>query len=191
MLTTIIAIASGYLFGSISFGYLLVRLIHKKDIRNVGNGAIGATNVVKNFGFPLGAVVGILDGLKGLIVVYFWYEVSGKEWIAILAGAATVLGHVLPVYLRFKGGKGQATAIGGLFFFLTKEFLLFFAIWFLLSLLTRKVYLSGTIATTCLPVFAIFFNQSIMIISLAVLMASLRWRAQISTFITDKRLKKI
>lgn len=126
MLEIILAIISGYLVGSISFGYILVKLFHKKDIRTIGEKITGGTNVIKNFGKPLGVTAALLDILKGLLVVSLWFKLTGSEWIAVIAGVSALLGHIFPVFLNFRGGKGQSVAIGGLFFFFCiKSYLLY------------------------------------------------------------------
>ena len=189
MLEFSLAIISGYLIGSISFGYILVRLFHNEDIRKVGEKTAGTTNVIKNYGKPIGLITAILDGLKGLLTVLLWIKLSNTEWIAVVAGASAVLGHVFPVYFNFKGGKGQATAIGGLFYFINIELLIILIIWAVISFLTKRIYFSGTLAVTTIPLLTIFFGRSILMIFLTVLMATLRWIAQIKAFKSIKYAK--
>jgi len=182
MLEIILAIISGYLVGSISFGYILVKLFHKKDIRNIGEKITGGTNVIKNFGKPLGVTAALLDILKGLLVVSLWFKLTGSEWIAVIAGVSALLGHIFPVFLNFRGGKGQSVAIGGLFFFLYKELLIILMIWAVLSFLIKKVYFCGTIAISTFPFLSIYFGQSILMLFLTIVMVVLRWVAQVKAF---------
>ena len=182
MLEIILAVISGYLIGSISFGYILVKLFHKKDIRNIGEKITGGTNVLKNFGKPLGVSAALLDVLKGLLVVSLWFKLTGSELIAVIAGVSALLGHIFPVFLNFRGGKGQSVAIGGLFFFLYKELLIILMIWAVLSFLIKKVYFCGTIAISTFPFLTIYFGQSNLMLFLTVVMVVLRWVAQVKAF---------
>ncbi|GAG37417.1 unnamed protein product, partial [marine sediment metagenome] len=111
-----LALLIGYLLGSVPFGIIISRL-YKLDIRKVGSGNIGATNVFRNLGAIPGITVFILDVAKGAIPVYISYllippDISFKYWGFILVGAIAVMGHMYPAYLKFKGGKGGATSLG-------------------------------------------------------------------------------
>src|SRR5690348_4705842 len=106
----IVSIAIAYLLGSIPFGYVLVRAFRKEDIRDHGSGNIGATNVARSGARGLGLATLLLDLLKGLAAVLIArYIVHGSYDVAIAAAIAAVLGHVFPVWLGFRGGKGVAT----------------------------------------------------------------------------------
>lgn len=106
-------IALGYLLGSIPFGYLLVRLTGGGDIRFQGSGNIGATNVARTSGWAVGVATLLLDGAKGFAAVWLAERFSGGNVrIMMYAGLAAILGHVFPIWLRFEGGKGVATALG-------------------------------------------------------------------------------
>ena len=121
-LTLIAAVAVvGYLLGSIPFGYLLVRFVRKEDIRAVGSGNIGATNVLRSGSKGLGAWTLLLDTAKGVLAVFAGHWIAQLFGItsaaeirnaAAIAGLAALLGHVFPVWLKFKGGKGVATGFG-------------------------------------------------------------------------------
>jgi glycerol-3-phosphate acyltransferase PlsY len=109
----------GFLIGGIPFGFLVGQLVRKDDIRNHGSGNIGATNVGRLLGWYWGAIVLVLDALKGLIPTfaasYISRFVSSSEWcthVAVAAGMSSVIGHMYPIYLRLRGGKGVATALG-------------------------------------------------------------------------------
>jgi len=106
-------IAVGYLLGSIPFGYLLVRAMGGGDIRFQGSGNIGATNVARASGWAVGVATLVLDAAKGFFAVWLSGRFSGGNIrIMMYAGLAAILGHVFPVWLRFGGGKGVATALG-------------------------------------------------------------------------------
>ena len=103
----------GYLLGSIPFGYLLVRVTGGGDIRFQGSGNIGATNVARTSGWAVGVATLLLDAAKGFAAVWLAERfTAGNARIMIYAGLAAILGHVFPVWLRFEGGKGVATALG-------------------------------------------------------------------------------
>ncbi|MDT7690076.1 MAG: acyl phosphate:glycerol-3-phosphate acyltransferase [Acidobacteriota bacterium] len=111
---TVVALA--YLLGSIPFGYLLVRLRGGGDVRETGSGGTGATNVTRRAGKRVGILTLLLDALKGMAAVFLARLIigseAGGEWWVCAAAAAAVLGHVFPVWLRFRGGKGIATGLG-------------------------------------------------------------------------------
>jgi glycerol-3-phosphate acyltransferase PlsY len=101
----------GYLLGSIPFGLLLTKMAGLGDIRGIGSGNIGATNVLRTGRKGLAAATLVLDGLKGAAVVLIVRALASED-IALYAGLATVLGHMFPIWLKFKGGKGVATGLG-------------------------------------------------------------------------------
>jgi glycerol-3-phosphate acyltransferase PlsY len=103
----------GYLLGSIPFGYLLVRARSGRDIRGMGSGNIGATNVARTNGWAVGVATLLLDAAKGFLAVTVAAHFSGGNIrITVYAGLAAILGHVFPIWLNFSGGKGVATALG-------------------------------------------------------------------------------
>ena len=101
-----------YLLGSVSFSIVVVRLIARKDIRQEGSGNAGATNVVRNHGWKAGLIVGFLDVAKGAAAVLAMLAITGDPRYLAAASFAVVLGHVFPVFFRFRGGKGVATTVG-------------------------------------------------------------------------------
>jgi acyl phosphate:glycerol-3-phosphate acyltransferase len=152
------SISVAYLLGSIPFGYVLVRIFRKEDIRAQGSGNIGATNVARSGAKGLGVATLLLDLGKGLAAVGVaeWLA-PGMYDIAVAAAVAAVVGHVFPVWLGFKGGKGVATALG-VFLMLTWPsgvgILLVFIVVFAL---TRYVSLASILAAASFPVFGFYF----------------------------------
>jgi glycerol-3-phosphate acyltransferase PlsY len=145
----------GYLLGSIPFGLLLTRLAGLGDIRAVGSGNIGATNVLRTGHKGLAALTLLLDALKGTLAVLAGYAIGARFGLAIdaslLAGLGAFLGHIFPVWLGFKGGKGVATYIGvagGLFW---PAALIFCAIWLGMALVSRYSSLSALAASVITP----------------------------------------
>jgi len=111
MLPIVLGAAAGYLAGSIPTGVLVARA-RGVDIREQGSGNIGATNVARTLGKKAGAFVLLIDALKGLVPVLVCAHLVADPWAATATGAAAILGHVFPVWLKFRGGKGVATALG-------------------------------------------------------------------------------
>ena len=163
MTTWILTLAVAYLLGSIPFGYLLVRFFRKEDIRAVGSGNIGATNVARSGAKGLGVLTLLLDLGKGFLAVTIALHVSpGTRGVpsdlAMGAAVAAVLGHIFPVWLGFRGGKGVATALG-VFLALTPVAALAAAAVFLLVVVaTRIVSLASIAAAAALPVFALLLT---------------------------------
>ncbi|MGE5808287.1 MAG: glycerol-3-phosphate 1-O-acyltransferase PlsY [Nitrospirota bacterium] len=112
VLSHIITILASYLLGAVPFGLLFTKLFSGIDVRSVGSGNIGATNVLRAAGKKIAVLTLLADGLKGFLPVYVARLLFHDEWTTALSGAAAVLGHVFPVWLRFKGGKGVATSFG-------------------------------------------------------------------------------
>ncbi|MCZ6538495.1 MAG: glycerol-3-phosphate 1-O-acyltransferase PlsY [Chloroflexi bacterium] len=111
-----VVLVAAYFVGAIPSGVIVGRLVRGVDIRSYGSGGSGATNVARTLGPRAGAAVLALDIAKGAIITAFVrYVISGDAWLVALAGTVAVLGHMFPVYIRFKGGKGVATGLGGLF----------------------------------------------------------------------------
>ncbi len=159
MKLTLFVLAISYLLGSIPFGYLLVRLVRKEDIRAVGSGNIGATNVARSGAKGLGVLTLLLDLSKGLAAVllarHFAPGAPGyPSDLAVDAAVAAVIGHIFPVWLRFRGGKGVATALGVFLGLAWPVALAALAVFALLVAATRIVSLASIIAAAALPVFA-------------------------------------
>lgn len=159
MTVWIFTLVVAYLLGSIPFGYLLVRFFRKEDIRAVGSGNIGATNVARSGAKGLGILTLLLDLGKGVLAVllakHFAAGTPGyPSDLAVAAAVMAVLGHVFPVWLGFRGGKGVATALG-VFLALTPRVALAAVVVFMIIVaLTRIVSLASILAAAVLPVFA-------------------------------------
>ena len=159
MLTLVVLLIGSYLFGSIPFGYLAGRLVGI-DIRQAGSGNVGATNVVRVLGKGYGYPVFALDFLKGFGAVKISMlmapgrppEWNSPEIFGILAAMSSVLGHLYPPWLKFKGGKGVATSAGALFALTPVATLVGVAIWIIVFWLTRYVSLASMIAAGVLPI---------------------------------------
>jgi len=145
------ALAVGYLLGAIPFGLILTRLAGTKDIRSVGSGNIGATNVLRTGGKGLAAATLLGDMLKGSVAVWLAAWLWGRQ-PALAAGLGAVLGHVFPLWLRFKGGKGVATYIGVLVAVSWPVAAAFGVVWIAIAALTRYSSLAGLIASALTPV---------------------------------------
>lgn len=168
-----LAIVGGYLFGSIPFGLVLTRLAGLGDIRDIGSGSIGATNVLRTGNKGLAAATLLLDSGKGAIAVVIALLLAGPT-VGILAGVAAVFGHNFPIWLKFKGGKGVATSFGVLIAIAPPVALGAGLIWLLVAVVTR--YSSAAALTACLaaPVIAWALNLPDVTVACAVL-AALGW----------------
>ena len=142
--------ALGYLMGSIPFGYLLTHAAGLGDVRRIGSGNIGATNVLRTGRKSLAAATLLLDGAKGALAVLVVAHYFGQA-PALLAGIGAFFGHVFPVWLKFKGGKGVATYIGILIALVWQAAAVFAVIWLAVAALTRISSLSALIATAATP----------------------------------------
>jgi acyl phosphate:glycerol-3-phosphate acyltransferase len=150
-----------YLLGSIPFGFLLVLLVRKEDIRAKGSGNIGATNVLRSGAKGLGILTFVLDGSKGYaaVVVAEWLAHQwGPGNLAILAAFFVIIGHMFPVWLRFKGGKGVATAFGAFLALCPLAALSALGIWIVLVALTRYVSLASIVAAVSLPFLTVWLS---------------------------------
>ena len=156
-------VVASYLLGSIPTGYLLVRLFRKEDIRSVGSGNIGATNVLRSGGKGLGFATFILDVLKGAAAVEIASWIAPQFASAIpprnieaLAAVVAVLGHMFPVWLHFRGGKGVATGFGVFLVAAPWAALSSIALFFIVLMLSRYVSLASILGAGSFPIFAYF-----------------------------------
>lgn len=152
------AIAS-YLLGSIPFGYLLVRFFRKEDVRKTGSGNIGATNVARTSP-ALGAATLVLDALKGLAATALARHLNPEAPILFMAVAAlfAIVGHMFPIWLGWRGGKGVATALGCFLCVAPKAVLLMVAVFLVVVAVSRYISLGSIIAALCFP-FIVYFRE--------------------------------
>ena len=156
----ILIIAMGYLLGGISTGYYLVRMLRRQDIRNYGSGATGATNVGRMLG-AIGFVLTFLgDVFKGCLIPAIAIYIELSEITVMLGLIAVVAGHVWPLQLEFRGGKGVATAFGGIAVIDPQLALILFMIAMGL-LITRKITLSGLLVIVVSPIITFLMSRSI------------------------------
>ena len=147
----ILTILAGYLLGSIPFGLLLARA-NGIDLRAVGSGNIGATNVLRTGDKRLAAATLLLDAGKGALAVWLALRFGDTSAIPVAAGAAAFVGHVFPVWLKFRGGKGVATLLGVTLAVLPVAALVFGVVWLAVALATRLSSLGGMCAAVAVPV---------------------------------------
>ena len=151
------ALAIGYLLGSIPFGIILTRLAGGPDLRSIGSGNIGATNVLRTGNKKLAALTLAGDMLKGTLAVILCFHLLGGKSAAVLAGIGAFVGHVFPVWLRFKGGKGVATYLGVLIGLKFSIAIVFAAIWLSTAYLSRYSSLSALLASLLTPLLLWFW----------------------------------
>jgi glycerol-3-phosphate acyltransferase PlsY len=166
-----LALAGGYLLGSIPFGLVLTRLAGLGDLREIGSGNIGTTNVLRTGRKGLAAATLLLDGGKGAAAVLI-AKIWGPD-MALAAALGAILGHLFPVWLKFKGGKGVATTLGialawqvGIAACLT---------WLLVAVVFRFSSLSALIATAAAPIYAWLFLRDLQMVELSAVLAVLVW----------------
>ena len=154
-----------YLMGSIPFGFILTKVFLKKNITDIGSGNIGATNVLRAGNKVVGYTTLILDILKAVIpVIYIKFNFPDFLYIASLCA---FLGHVFPIWLKFKGGKGVATYVGILFSINLYIGLVFIGVWFVTFLISKYSSLSSLFASLSVPIYLfIFTNQSFIFFSI-------------------------
>ena len=154
-----------YLIGSIPFGFLLTKFFLKKDIRNIGSGNIGATNVLRTGNKSIGYATLIFDIVKAVIPIIY-LKLNYNDYI-LIASLCIFLGHVFPIWLKFKGGKGVATYVGILFSINLYIGLVFIGVWFVTFLISKYSSLSSLFASLSVPIYLfIFTNQSFIFFSI-------------------------
>ena len=153
------ALALGYLLGSIPFGLVLTRLAGKGDIRGIGSGNIGATNVLRTGSKLLAALTLVLDCLKATAAIVLAQLLFGRE-AGAPAAAGAFIGHLYPVWLKFRGGKGAATLFGVLIGILWPAAIVYAVIWILLLLTIRISSVAGMSAAISAPIAAFFLHST-------------------------------
>lgn len=169
------ALVLGYLFGSIPFGIILTRLAGGPDLRTIGSGNIGATNVLRTGNKKLAALTLLGDMLKGTAAVLVAGWLLGGKSAALVAGLGAFLGHLFPVWLRFKGGKGVATFLGILIGLKWSIALIFAAIWLSIAYLSKYSSLSALIASLLTPLLLWFWVRDAQTAGLMAILALLLW----------------
>jgi glycerol-3-phosphate acyltransferase PlsY len=176
--TTIAWIIGAYLLGSIAFGILVSKLFKLPDPRTIGSGNIGATNVLRT-GKKSAAIFTLLgDVLKGWLPVWLALQANLPIWLVAVIGLAVFFGHLFPIYYKFKGGKGVATALGIMLALSPLLGLAALATWIVIFMITRYSSLSAIIAAAFAPVFAwfLFPNNEAYIATVLIMSALLVWR---------------
>jgi glycerol-3-phosphate acyltransferase PlsY len=153
-----LAFLFGYLLGSIPFGLLLTRVAGGPDIRGIGSGNIGATNVLRTGRKGLAATTLLCDIFKGTVAVLVTAYFAGHD-MAIIARFAAFIGHLFPVWLNFKGGKGVATYIGVLIGLAWPAALVFIAVWLAVAAISRYSSLAALIASAVTPLALLFLSE--------------------------------
>jgi acyl phosphate:glycerol-3-phosphate acyltransferase len=154
----LVSIPLAYLLGSIPFGYLLVKIFRKQDIRATGSGNIGATNVARSGAKGLGILTLLLDCGKAFLAVKIAQHLAPDNYdMAVVAAVAAILGHVFPIWLGFRGGKGVASALGVFLALSPAAAGCTFAVFLIVFLITRYVSLASIIGSACFPLFGFYF----------------------------------
>jgi glycerol-3-phosphate acyltransferase PlsY len=163
----------GYLLGSIPFGLIITKAAGGPDVRTIGSGNIGATNVLRTGRKGLAAATLLCDMLKGTVAVLVAGYFAGQQ-AALIAGLGAFLGHLFPVWLKFKGGKGVATYIGVLLGLFWPAALIFCGIWLIVAFLSRYSSLSALIASALTPI-ALYLLDQPSTAALFLLLTALTW----------------
>ncbi|MDK1385079.1 glycerol-3-phosphate 1-O-acyltransferase PlsY [Sinorhizobium sp. 8-89] len=187
---TLACLVFGYLLGSIPFGLVLTRMAGVGDVRKIGSGNIGATNVLRTGNKKLAAATLLLDALKGTaaaVVASLWGIEAG-----IAAGLAAFLGHLYPIWLSFKGGKGVATYIGVLLGLAPVMVVVFGAIWLTMAKVTRYSSLSALTATAIVPLvlYATGYGKVALLFAIMTVITWIKHRANIQRLLsgTESRI---
>ena len=160
MAPKIVFLVIAYLLGSIPFGYLLVKYVFTsgEDVRDIGSGGIGATNVTRRTGVKGGLLTYVLDVAKGAAGVMLMRLVAGDDYFWIGAAAiAAILGHIFPIFLGFRGGKGVATGVGVYLALAPYSVLTTLVLWAVIVYFTQYVSLGSIIATAAVPLWTLLF----------------------------------
>ena len=180
----------GYLLGSIPFGIVITRMLGLGDLRQIGSGNIGATNVLRTGNKPAALATLLLDSGKGAIAVLLARALAG-DGAALIAGAAAFLGHLYPVWLNFKGGKGVATFLGTLLALDWRLGLGACAIWLATALVTRISSLSALVAAALSPLVALWLDgpRLALVVAFMAVLIFIRHRANIARIRTGTEPK--
>ncbi len=171
IMTALVTIIAAYLIGSINFAVIFAKVFLKKDVRELGSGNAGTTNVMRNAGFLPGALTFLCDALKGFVASFmgklifdYIFETSGDVWAmgiygAYICGLACMLGHVFPIFFQFKGGKGVATSVGIFAVCSPWAIIIGLTVFAICLAVSKIVSLSSLIATAVVVVGSVIFND--------------------------------
>jgi acyl phosphate:glycerol-3-phosphate acyltransferase len=173
-MTLLVALIVGYFLGSIPFGVLLTRITGAEDLRTIGSGNIGATNVLRTGRKGLAAATLLGDMLKGTIAVWIGWR-SGID-AAMVAGTGAFLGHLFPIWLRFRGGKGVATFLGCFLGLKPLAALVFVVLWLGTAAISRYSSLSALIASAAMAPVLLYLKEPAMAVMALALTAILWWK---------------
>ena len=184
----IIVTVYSYLLGSIPFGLILTKIFLKKDIREIGSGNIGATNVLRSGNKLIGYSTLFLDIFKAVLPIVY-LKTNFPEFLYISA-LSIFLGHVFPVWLKFKGGKGVATYVGMLFCINYILGFVFIISWFIVFILSKYSSLSSMIASLSIPIFCFFiYNENFYFFTMMFILVFLTHRENIKRLINNTESK--
>ncbi len=156
--TAVVCLVVAYVLGSIPFGYLIVKLGQGRDIRASGSGNIGAANVTRTVGKGAGVLTLLLDAAKGYLAVWIAMRFTeGDSGLVICAALAAIIGHMFPVWLKFKGGKGVATGVGAFLPICWQAVVGALVVWIVAVAVFRYVSLGSMLAAASLPVLTYYF----------------------------------
>jgi len=194
VLTNVAIVALSYVLGSVPFGLLVAKLLSKQDVRRVGSGNVGATNVVRAAGKSAGAITLLLDAGKGYLAVALAQTVSAspQATLPLVAGLAALLGHCFSLFLRLKGGKGVATGLGIFLRICPACALIALAVFAICAAITRFVSAGSIAAAASAPVSLAILSRSYQQTAFAIAVATLiiiRHRANISRLIHGTELR--
>tara|TARA_B100000700_G_scaffold480_1_gene702 strand:- start:841 stop:1416 length:576 start_codon:yes stop_codon:yes gene_type:complete len=185
---TLFIFSVSYLCGSIPFGFLLTKFFLKKDIRKMGSGNIGATNVLRTGNKLIGYSTLTLDVLKAIVPLII-IKFNSPEFIFV-SSLSIFLGHVFPVWLKFKGGKGVATYVGMLFCINYILGFVFIISWFIVFILSKYSSLSSMIASLSIPIFCFFiYNENFYFFTMMFILVFLTHRENIKRLINNTESK--
>ncbi len=192
MLFSLTIIIISYLIGSIPFGLLIVKWNYGIDVREQGSGNIGATNVLRSVGKKEGTLTLLADALKGFLPVFVVQAATGDMRLTATAGTAAVIGHMFPVFLQFRGGKGVATALGVLIYLMPRATLSAVLVFAAVTFFSRYVSLGSIIAAVIIPISGLIFHAEIYLVytsSVIALLVIIRHHQNISRLLAGTESK--
>lgn len=187
----VLALICGYLLGNISTSYIIGRLTKNIDIRRFGSGNAGATNTLRVLGLKAGIMVFLVDILKGMVAVFIGFILAGTPG-GMISGAAAVAGHIWPIFLGFKGGKGVATSFGVLIVLFPLVAFIMFVVFVLLVGTTKLMSLGSIVVALLLPILLILFGYELYFLFYGLFLSSLivyLHKANISRLLAGKENK--